>query len=516
MTTMKLTTPEVDIAEIHVEEGRNARRRFEEAALKRLAESIANTGIVEPIVIGPAEDGWVLIAGERRLRAARLAGLKKVPVAIREESSRTASFVENVQRERLDPVEEAEGLEALAADLGLGSAKAIAAEVGMSPAWVGVRGRLLKLPEKVRDHVAAGTVPLDAEPQLRKLAAASPRVAECVCEVFAEKGTETGDFVGDLDELIYAVADGETDDPPTMIDPRQVRMSEVIDDAGEREGLASRHLAALGRTAGGRVDPVITLGEVELTVARAAGVLLEHESRSGEFSWSITFLTDREMAVDLVKVAVDREEKEAKKAAKAREKAEEEAEEAGGPPAPAPDDLEREEREAERAAAREEEEGRRRAARSYNERLGHALLKRRGAEGRKKYGLARAKAGAIALVLHDRTLATAGLRLAMPQLQGLQTETDGDGEASYASINQAAEFLIGRIEDARSAAEADELIAHAQIAALLADEDALEAGEWAWRPDDPAEEKVREILAAELADLAPRRSPRQRKVEKDA
>ncbi len=158
----------------------------------------------------------------------------------------------------------------------------------------------------------------------------------------------------------------------------------------------------------------------------------------------------------------------------------------------------------------------RKAARSYNERVGHALLKRRGAEGRKKYGLARAKAGAIALVLHDRALVAVGLRLVMPQLQGLQTEAGSDGQVSYASTNQAAEFLIGRIEDAKSATEVDELIADAQIAALLADEDALEAGEWAWRPDDPAEEKVREILTAELKDVAPRRSPKQRKVDEAA
>ena len=220
------------------------------------------------------------------------------------------------------------------------------------------------------------------------------------------------------------------------------------------------------------------------------------------------------MAADLVKVAIDREEKDAKKREKAMKRAQAEAAKDSGQP----DTSDEQERRAEeRAAARKEADERRAAARSYNERLGHVLLKRRGAEGRKKYGLARAKAGAIALVLHDRTLAAAGLRLVMPQLQGLQTEagTEGGGEVAYAPINQATEFLVGRIEAAKSAAEVDELIADAQIAALLADEDALKPGEGAYR-HDPAEEEVREILAAELKALAPRRSPKQRKVEASA
>ncbi|MCW2980484.1 MAG: parB-like partition protein [Solirubrobacterales bacterium] len=512
MSTTTLATPEVEIDKIEVEEGHNARRRFDPEALKRLAESIKKTGIVEPIVIRPVKDGYVLTAGERRLRAAKLAGLKRVPVTVRESDSKTAAFVENVHRERLDPVEEAEGLEALAAELGLGTAKAIAAEVGMSQAWVGVRRRLLKLPPKAREAISSGSVPLDAEPQLRQIAAASPRIAECVCELFARGDTETGDFCRDLDQLIYGVADaigeGALEDPPTMVDPRHVRMSEVIDDREERDKLAARHLAAVGLGGARKSDPVITLGEVELTVARAAGVLLEYEAGSGEFPWSITFVTDKAMAADLVKVAIEREEKEAKKRAKAMKRTQADA----AKESDQPDTTEQERRAEERAEARKEADERKAAARSYNERVGHALLKRRGPEGRKKYGLARAKAGAIALVLQDRSLAAAGLRLVMPQLQGLQTETGdgGDAKVAYAAINQAREFLVGRIEGAKSAAEVDELIADAQIAALLADEDALEPGEGAYR-HDPAEEKVREILAAELKALAPRRSPRQRK-----
>ena len=525
MTTTQLVTPEIELDRIHVVDGFNARHHFDQASLERMARTIKEHGIVQPLRVREREDGdFDLVAGERRYRAARLAEVEKAPITVGEGNAHVEAFIENVHRAGLDPVEEAEGLEALAADRGLTTNRAIAAEVGMSQQWVGGRRRLLRLPALAREAIAAGTVPIEAEPELRKIAAASPRIAECVCEVFARDDTETGDFCRDVDELLYAVADavGEEvwEDPPTMIDPRHVRFSEVIEDRDEREALAGRFHAAVGYVSGAKDDPVIGLGEVELTVAEAAGALLSYESRSGEFSYAVTYLTDKEMAAELVKVAVENREKEAKKRekeARRREREMEKARETGEVPGSsevaAGVEEERERREAERDAARKEEAERRKAARSYNDRVGVALIKRRGAKGRKRFGLARAKAGAIALVLHDRTLAAAGLRLVMPQMQGLQTEAVDDdpaGKVTYAAINQASEFLIGRIEEAKSAAEVDELIADAQVAAILADDDALEPGEGAYR-HDPAEEKIREILSAEIKETAPRRSPKQRK-----
>jgi ParB/RepB/Spo0J family partition protein len=482
MSTTQLVTPEIELERIHVVDGFNARRHFDPRELERMAETIKEHGIVQPLLVRPREDGdFDLVAGERRYRAAQIAEVKTAPITIGTGNPHVESFIENAHRAALDPIEEAEGLAALAADRGLTTNKAIAAEIGMSRQWVAGRRRLLKLPPRAQETIAAGTVPIDAEPELRKIAAASPRIAECVCEVFARGDTETGDFCRDLDELLYAVADAVVDgtlaDPPTMIDPRHVRFGEVIDDDAEREELAARLRAATGIKA---------------------------------------------MAADLVKVTVERHEREAKKRekeARRREKEDQKAREDGQAADPSTQgDEERDRREAQRAAAVKEEAERRKAARSYNERVGHALIKRRGAQNRKRFGLARAKAGAIALVLHDRTLAAAGLRLVMPQMQGLQTEAGDDGpggKVAYAGINQAGEFLVGRIEDAKSVAEVCELISDAQIAAILADEDALEPGEGAWR-HDPAEERVKEILAAEIKELAPRRSPKQRKPMEEA
>jgi ParB/RepB/Spo0J family partition protein len=526
MSTTQLKTPEIELDRIHVVDGFNARRRFDQAELERMAETIRKHGILQPLRVRPREDGDVdLVAGERRWRAAHIAKVKKAPITLGTGSAHVDAFIENVHRAELDPIEQGEGLEAVAGDRGLTTNKAIAAEVGKSPQWVGTMRRLLKLPPKAREAIASGTVPIDAEPALRKIAAASPRVAECVCELFARGDTETGDFVRDLDELIYAVADaaaeGTIEDPPTMIDPRGLRFGEVIEDREEREALAARLHAAAGYVAGSSTDPTITLGEAELTVAEAAGALLAYRSSSGEFSYAVTYLTDKVLAADLVKVAVERREKEAQKREKEARKREKETGKArqegrADEVDAASGDADRAAAEAERAAELKEIAERRKAAGSYNERVGVALMKRRGSQSRKKFGLARAKAGAIALVRNDRTLAAAGLRLVMPQLQGLQTEAGGEdsaGTVSYASINDAAEFLVGRILDARSAGEVDELIADAQIAAILADDDALEPGEGAWR-EDPAAEEVAELLGEEIKSLAPRRSPKQRKVEK--
>jgi len=159
----QLLTPELDVSTIDVEKGLNARRHIDPDALERLASSVKRTGIVEPIVVRPTGKGrFTVTAGHRRLSAAKVAGLKKVPVVVRDSGdARTAAFVENVHREKLNPVEEAEGLEALAKDMKLTTNKAIAEEVAMSTAWVGSRRRLLKLPTKVQEAIAKGTVPVD-------------------------------------------------------------------------------------------------------------------------------------------------------------------------------------------------------------------------------------------------------------------------------------------------------------------------------------------------------------------
>ena len=134
------------------------RREFDPAALEELASSISELGILQPLSVRKTEGGWELIAGERRLRAAKLAGLTTVPclpVEADEDASSLLALVENLQREELDVWEEAAALRRLIDLFGLSQEEA-ARRVGKSQSAVANKLRLLKLPEDViallREH----------------------------------------------------------------------------------------------------------------------------------------------------------------------------------------------------------------------------------------------------------------------------------------------------------------------------------------------------------------------------
>jgi ParB family chromosome partitioning protein len=145
-----------------IEPNRNQPRKvFDESALEDLAKSIEQNGIIQPILVRPMSDGsYQLIAGERRWRAARMAGLHEVPVTIREMSDEEASvfaLIENLQREDLNSVEEAEGLRSLIETYGFTQEEA-ADRVGKSRTAVTNTLRLLKLPSPVLQILSEGKI----------------------------------------------------------------------------------------------------------------------------------------------------------------------------------------------------------------------------------------------------------------------------------------------------------------------------------------------------------------------
>lgn len=137
------------------------RKEFDENALLELSKSIEKNGVIQPILVRPITGGnYQIVAGERRWRAARMAGLTEVPVVIREMSDEEAAvfaLIENLQREDLNPIEEAIGIRSLIDEFGMTQDEA-ADRVGKSRVAVTNTLRLLKLPQNITDMVAKGKI----------------------------------------------------------------------------------------------------------------------------------------------------------------------------------------------------------------------------------------------------------------------------------------------------------------------------------------------------------------------
>ncbi len=133
------------------------RRAFNDADQSELVASVRKSGIIQPIVVRKSENGYEIIAGERRWRAAQAAGLKDVPIIIRTADDRELaelSLVENIQREALNPVEEADAYQTLLTRFSL-SQEEIAARVGKDRSTIANTVRLLKLPDAVKKALIA-------------------------------------------------------------------------------------------------------------------------------------------------------------------------------------------------------------------------------------------------------------------------------------------------------------------------------------------------------------------------
>lgn len=136
------------------------RLRFEEAALRELADSIREQGVLQPLLVRKVPGGYELVAGERRLRASRIAGLERIPVLCRrieDERKLELALIENIQRENLNPVEEAQAYRELQS-INKYTQEEVARRVGKDRATVANSLRLLSLPDFVKHELAGGRI----------------------------------------------------------------------------------------------------------------------------------------------------------------------------------------------------------------------------------------------------------------------------------------------------------------------------------------------------------------------
>jgi ParB family transcriptional regulator, chromosome partitioning protein len=136
------------------------RTHMDEGRIEELSRSIRSNGVIQPIVVRRSGSGYEIVAGERRWRASQRAGLLKVPIVVRDipdERLLAAALIENIQREDLNPIEEAQAYRRLTDEFSL-TQEQIAEAVGKDRSSVANYVRLLKLPADIRDHVASGTL----------------------------------------------------------------------------------------------------------------------------------------------------------------------------------------------------------------------------------------------------------------------------------------------------------------------------------------------------------------------
>lgn len=136
------------------------RKNFDEGKLNDLASSIKSNGVIQPLIVRESDGGYELVAGERRWRASRLAGLRKVPCIIRNFDNRQnaiVAIIENMQREDLNPIEEAIGLKSMTEKYGF-TQEQVSESLGRSRTYIANSIRLLKLPDEIRDYISTGKI----------------------------------------------------------------------------------------------------------------------------------------------------------------------------------------------------------------------------------------------------------------------------------------------------------------------------------------------------------------------
>ncbi len=147
----------IDINDIKPNENQ-PRKVFDDVKLQELANSIKEHGLIQPVILRQAKKGYEIVAGERRWRACRKAGLKEIPCMIKEltdEQNMLVAIIENMQREDLNPIEEAEGLNQMISSFGM-TQEEVSKSVGKSRPYITNSLRLLKLPQEVRNMVSEG------------------------------------------------------------------------------------------------------------------------------------------------------------------------------------------------------------------------------------------------------------------------------------------------------------------------------------------------------------------------
>ncbi len=239
------------------------RKDFNDEKLAEMVDSIRENGIIQPIVVQKGKNGYELIAGERRWRASKKAGLKKIPAIVREAStseSLALALIENIHRHDLNPMEEASAYYRLATDLGM-TQEEIARKMGKNRATVANFLRLVKLPKVVQEDLSSGRLTMGH--------------ARALLGLESEKGLEV---------LRREIIQQDLNVRQTE---RRVR---VFNDSHGRQQAASRQ----GKTSGGKKDIFLKNQEKELERTLGTKVEIQQGKKGGKLV--ITYYSDEDLS----------------------------------------------------------------------------------------------------------------------------------------------------------------------------------------------------------------------------
>jgi ParB family transcriptional regulator, chromosome partitioning protein len=221
------------------------RRRFDEAELEALAASVAEHGVLLPVLVTQTLDGYQLVAGERRFRAAQLAGLERIPVVIRQVADRDQlelALVENLQREDLNPIEEANAFRQLIDDFGV-TQEGVAARVGRARSTIANTLRLLDLDERLQQLIVEGRL---TEGHARAIGGMPPEQQARIAEIVVERDLSTRE----TEELVRRLREPRAEKPAAAAPPRDTELERVEEDL--RRSLGTKVTLARSRK-GGRI-----------------------------------------------------------------------------------------------------------------------------------------------------------------------------------------------------------------------------------------------------------------------
>ena len=259
-------TQEVNVSEI-LPNSQQPRVRFDTAALESLRDSIKQHGVIQAIAVRKSAEGYELISGERRLKAAKMAGLESIPVIVHSEVNDQQSLewamVENLQREDLDPVERAKGFELMMSRLSLNQEE-VAVRVGLKRSTVANHLRLLELPDEVHEALIQGLLSMG---HARALAGLS-------------KASQQRDMLGKVVRSGLSV--------------RQVEQAVKSQNAGAKGAVASPSVTTPSSAKAGRREPWISDVEARLREALGTQVTLEHR-KEGQGQISIKYFDTPEL-----------------------------------------------------------------------------------------------------------------------------------------------------------------------------------------------------------------------------